>query len=69
MPLYRITLNFGISEKLKDYIRITYGANILTMGFSDNQTTIKANAPNQAALDSALVDIRNKLIEIEEIIE
>lgn len=67
MPQYRITLNFQISDRLKEYIRTTYASYILTVSESVNLTSFKVQAPSQSALDGALADIRSKLVEIEEI--
>lgn len=67
MPTFKITLNFGISNRLRDYIIQTYGANIKSVQTSKNITAFIANAPSQAALDSALADIRSRLVEIEEL--
>jgi hypothetical protein len=67
MPTYKISLNFGISLKLRDYIIQTYNANIRSIQTSKNFTAFIADAPSQQALDAALADIRSKLVEIEEL--
>lgn len=69
MPFFRIILNFQISERLKDYIRTTYASNILTMREGRNMTAFKVTAPSQTALDTAMADIRSRLVEIEELTE
>lgn len=69
MPIFKIHLNFGISERLADYIRTTYGANILTIANSQNYTRFRVQAPDQQSLNAALLDLREHLVEIEEEIE
>lgn len=65
MPIFRIYLNFGISERLLTYIRQTYGANIKTVADSHNMTYFRVNAPDQQSLNAALLDIKDHLVEIE----
>lgn len=65
MPLFTITLNFGISERLLTYITTTYSSNIHKIRKSENFTQFRVEAPTQESLDAALADIRSRLVEIE----
>lgn len=65
MPKFVIIINFDISERLREYIVATYGANITSMSKGGGMTRIKAIAPDQQSLNAALQDIRDHLVEIE----
>jgi hypothetical protein len=69
MPWYKVELNLGISNKLADYIVATYGGggqNIKIFERAGNYTKIIAFAANITAINTALNDIRNHLVEVEE---
>jgi hypothetical protein len=69
MPWYKIELNLGISDKLANYIMTTYGnegQNIAIFERTGNYTKIIAFANSLAAINTALTDIRNHLVEVEE---
>jgi hypothetical protein len=69
MPWYKIELNVGISNKLADYIVSTYGGAGQTIKIFERQgnyTKIIAFAASQAGINSALTDIRNRIVEVEE---
>jgi hypothetical protein len=71
MPWYKIELNVGISDKLADYIIATYGnagQNIRRFERTGNYTNIEAFANSLAAVNTALTDIRTRLVEVNEII-
>ena len=65
MPEFKVTINLGVSDRLRQYIITTYGANIKQMAINASETAFIVNAPSQAALDAALADIRTHLVEIE----
>lgn len=67
MPIFKIHMNFGISDRLKEYIRATYGANIRVTGDARNYTFFRVQAPSMASLDAAMLDIRSRLVEIEQV--
>lgn len=70
MPWYLVELNVGISDKLAEYIRTTYGnnnQNIPVFERKGNYTKIIAFAPSVAAINNALLDIRTRIAEVEEI--
>jgi hypothetical protein len=69
MPWYKIELNVGISDKLAQYIQTTYGGAGQTIKIFERQgnyTKIIAFANSLAAVNNALTDIRNHLVEVEE---
>jgi hypothetical protein len=69
MPWYKIELNVGISDKLANYISTTYGGGGQTIKIFERQgnyTKIIAFANSLAAVNAALTDIRNHLVEVEE---
>jgi len=71
MPWYKIELNVGISDKLADYIYNTYGnagQNIRTFERIGNYTKIIAFANTLAGINTAMNDIRTRLVEVEEIV-
>jgi hypothetical protein len=70
MPWFKIELNVGISDKLASYIHTTYGGGGQTIKIFERQgnyTKIIAFANSLAAVNGALTDIRNHLVEVEEI--
>jgi len=70
MPYYLIELNVGISDKLADYIKATYGGgtgNIKRFERQGNYTKIIAFANSLAAVNGALNDIRTRIAEVQEI--
>ena len=70
MPWYKIELNVGISDKLARYILTTYGGAGQTIKVFDRQgnyTKIIAFAATQAGVNTALNDIRTRIVEVEEI--
>lgn len=70
MPWYQIELNVGISDKLASYIVTTYGNNNQTIKVFERQgnyTKIIAFANTQAAINTALTDIRNRIAEVTEL--
>jgi hypothetical protein len=70
MPWYKIEINVGISDKLARYISQTYGGsgqNIKIFERQGNYTKIIANAVSQAAVNTALNDIRTRIVEVTEI--
>jgi hypothetical protein len=70
MPWYKIELNVGISDKLASYIQTTYGGGGQTIKVFDRQgnyTKIIAFANSLAAVNAALTDIRNRLVEVIEV--
>jgi len=70
MPWYQIEINVGISDKLADYIRSTYGNNNQTIKLFERQgnyTKIIAFANTQAAVNTALNDIKSRIAEVIEI--
>jgi len=71
MPWYLIEFNFGISDKLAKYITDTYsnnGKNIISFEREGNYTRISAFANNQTQINNALTDLRNRLVEVREIL-
>lgn len=69
MPWYKIELHVGISDKLADWIMATYGnagQNIAVFEKSGNYTKIIAFANSLAAINTALTEIRNRLVQVEE---
>jgi hypothetical protein len=68
MPWYLIELNVGISDKLAAYIQATYGStgNIRVFERQGNYTKIIAFANGQAAINTAINDIRTRIVEVNE---
>lgn len=70
MPWYKIEFNIGISDKLANYIMSTYGGGGQTIKVFERQgnyTKIIAFANSLAAINVALTDLRNRIVEVEEI--
>jgi hypothetical protein len=70
MPWYKIEFNIGISDKLANYILTTYGGGGQTIKVFDRQgnyTKIIAFANSQAAVNTALQDLRTRIVEVEEV--
>lgn len=69
MPWYKIEFNIGISDKLADYIKSTYGGSgqIKVFERQGNYTKIIAFANSQAAINTALNDLRTRIVEVEEV--
>lgn len=67
MAIFKIYFNFMLSDRLLDYIKATYSANIISFVQKRNAYEIRVQAPSQAALDGALADIRSRLVEIQEL--
>lgn len=69
MPWYKIEFNIGISDKLAKYILETYGGSGQTIKMFERQgnyTKIIAFANSQAAINAALNDLKNRIVEVEE---
>jgi hypothetical protein len=70
MPWYKIEFNIGISDKLANYILTTYGGEGQTIRVFERQgnyTKIIAFANSQAAINTALNDLRARIVEVEEV--